>query len=424
LQQKNGDLYLAYGYYDYSEKNDPYSDDTNIRWLFKLAIDTSGMSGMVAKSGDGVVPMLSFPKGTMIKDYVDSIYWLTINPSDEELVPFSVWKDGEEQRGFYTAYDAITFEPLKHFMPSGLDPQTYLFQKADLTRGYIVLATFSTEPDAEIYAFGAKFHQDSTTTPTEAITVEQEQTLTIVSNGEKIKPYLHFAYSGSWNGTGFLCADGEDVGAVLPQLETDGQIPRAEYSGDFDVVLGDNATISHILLFDENFNPLDTAWNIADLSNLPAGNYYVGIVVNEEGDYIEKANEKEYTGWVGVVRLSVERAMVWEWAQEIKRADITYATPWSESKTFEALNETETRGLVILLNKLTKDSFTENKELTGGTPSFGVEIVIGSECYYVNEYNGPNGRLELVRYNGKQWIIDNADLFAFIQEITGNVTSE
>ena len=158
LQQKNGDLYLAYGYYDYSEKNDPYSDDTNIRWLFKLAIDTSGMSGMVAKSGDGVVPMLSFPKGTMIKDYVDSIYWLTINPSDEELVPFSVWKDGEEQRGFYTAYDAITFEPLKHFMPSGLDPQTYLFQKADPTRGYIVLATFSTEPNAEIYAFGAKFN--------------------------------------------------------------------------------------------------------------------------------------------------------------------------------------------------------------------------------------------------------------------------
>ena len=160
LQQKNGDLYLAYGYYDYSEKNDPYSDDTNIRWLFKLAIDTSGMSGMVAKSGDSAVPMLSFPKGTMIKDYVGSIYWLTIDPSDEEFAPFTVWKDGEEIRGTYTAYDAVTFEPLKHFMPSGLDPQTYLFQNADPTKSYIVLATFSTESDAEIYAFGARF--DST----------------------------------------------------------------------------------------------------------------------------------------------------------------------------------------------------------------------------------------------------------------------
>lgn len=38
LQQKNGDLYLAYGYYDYSEKDDAYSDDTLIRWLFKLTV--------------------------------------------------------------------------------------------------------------------------------------------------------------------------------------------------------------------------------------------------------------------------------------------------------------------------------------------------------------------------------------------------
>ena len=37
LQQSNGELYLAYGYYDYSEKDDPGSDDTYIRWLYKLA---------------------------------------------------------------------------------------------------------------------------------------------------------------------------------------------------------------------------------------------------------------------------------------------------------------------------------------------------------------------------------------------------
>ena len=39
LQQKNGDVYLAFGYYDYGEKDDPASDDTSIRWLFKLAVD-------------------------------------------------------------------------------------------------------------------------------------------------------------------------------------------------------------------------------------------------------------------------------------------------------------------------------------------------------------------------------------------------
>ena len=37
LQQNNGELYLAQGYYDYSEKNDPYSDDTSIHRLYKIA---------------------------------------------------------------------------------------------------------------------------------------------------------------------------------------------------------------------------------------------------------------------------------------------------------------------------------------------------------------------------------------------------
>jgi|GEM_PF-900324 hypothetical protein len=41
LLQKNGDVYLTYGYYDASEKDDPGSDDTNIRWVFSLVEDDS-----------------------------------------------------------------------------------------------------------------------------------------------------------------------------------------------------------------------------------------------------------------------------------------------------------------------------------------------------------------------------------------------
>lgn len=117
-------------------------------------------------------------------------------------------------------------------------------------------------------------------------------------------------------------------------------------------------------------------------------------------------------------------ATVWDWAQGIQQVDINSATPWSEGKTFDALNDSQMRDLVKLLNKLTQDSFTENKDLTGGTPAFGIEIVIGSESYSINEYNGPNGKLELVRYNEAQWIIDDTYLFAFIKEITDNATSE
>ncbi len=39
LQQKNGDVYLTYGYYDPDGETDPASDDSSIRWLFKLSID-------------------------------------------------------------------------------------------------------------------------------------------------------------------------------------------------------------------------------------------------------------------------------------------------------------------------------------------------------------------------------------------------
>jgi beta-lactamase regulating signal transducer with metallopeptidase domain len=45
LLQKSGEVYLAYGYWDYSEKNDPHSDDTLIRYVFALAEDGTAVHG-------------------------------------------------------------------------------------------------------------------------------------------------------------------------------------------------------------------------------------------------------------------------------------------------------------------------------------------------------------------------------------------
>jgi len=123
-----------------------------------LALYDENTSGMVASSGYRSVPMVAFPKGTALEEYLDAIHWLTIDPYGEELVPFHTAKDGVVTHGMYTAYDAQTFKPLKHFMPSGLSAQTYLFQNADPEREYIVLANFGQGVN---FAFGVRFGDEN-----------------------------------------------------------------------------------------------------------------------------------------------------------------------------------------------------------------------------------------------------------------------
>ena len=155
LQQKNGEVYLAYGYYDYSEKDDPASDDTNIQWLFKLAYDLHEDIGIVATSGENVIPVVVFPAETQIADIKDYVSWLDIAPGANDTVPFTILCDGREQSGLYSIYDAETFESLDFFRPSGLSPQAYLFQNAEYGHDYIVTMRYGID-GVDLYCFGAR----------------------------------------------------------------------------------------------------------------------------------------------------------------------------------------------------------------------------------------------------------------------------
>ena len=153
LQQKNGEVLLAYGYNDYSEKNDPHSDDSNIRWLYRLAYDIHQDIGLIAVSGKNVIPVVVFSVGTPITDIKDSVYWLDIAPGPDDSVPFTVYCDGYEQYGPYGIFDAKTMESLEYFMPSGLSPQTYLFQNAEDGHNYIVTLLVN---ETDLLCFGAR----------------------------------------------------------------------------------------------------------------------------------------------------------------------------------------------------------------------------------------------------------------------------
>ncbi len=63
--------------------------------------------------------------------------WLTIQ--SDEMDPFRVYLEGEELFGRYEAYDAETMEPLNFVHPSGLKPQTYLFQNAKPDQSCIIV---------------------------------------------------------------------------------------------------------------------------------------------------------------------------------------------------------------------------------------------------------------------------------------------
>ena len=135
----------------------------------------------------------------------------------------------------------------------------------------------------------------------------EESPLTLIANGESIFPYQHFAYSGGWDGIGFVCADGLPLVDELEGLVAEALIPCVNYSQDFNVILGESVTTRDILLFDEAFNQLDTLSDISDLSKLEAGIYYVGIVTVKEGQYIEEVDQHEYTGWTCVFQLNCSR---------------------------------------------------------------------------------------------------------------------
>ena len=124
----------------------------------------------------------------------------------------------------------------------------------------------------------------------------------------------------------------------------------------------------------------------------------------------------------GLTGCSNHEETIWEWAQNLAQEDIVSAIPRSGVDSdrrieLEPLNDAEIFELVTLLNGLTKDNFTENKDLRGITPTFHLEINLASETYYINEAGAPDGALEM-KYHEKQWWIDDTALTEFVQNVT------
>ncbi len=100
----------------------------------------------------------------------DKLQWLEIDFNSEKDMPFTPFVKGLKVYGQYTVYDS-NFEKIPYFLPSGLQPQTYLFQNAAKPGQYIVELETSFETDDSTftcqYFFGVYLPDPASTgTPT------------------------------------------------------------------------------------------------------------------------------------------------------------------------------------------------------------------------------------------------------------------
>ena len=121
-----------------------------------------------------------------------------------------------------------------------------------------------------------------------------------------IHPFWHFAYSEHWAEDGFLCADGTPAGGELKEWSEESSLPEIEWSEDFTVTYADGVDFQYIMVFNEAREQQDHLFAGSDLSELDSGRYYIGIVVSQQGQYIEQAKQAECTGWVCLFKLVVE----------------------------------------------------------------------------------------------------------------------
>ena len=86
---------------------------------------------------------------------------------------------------------------------------------------------------------------------------------------------------------------------------------------------------------------------------------------------------------------------------------------------YEPLADADIARLLTLMNALEQERFSENTELTGGTPTYGLQIKTTDGTFNINESIAPSGSLEIT-YKGSLWWIDSDALHDFILSLGDN----
>jgi|GEM_PF-4989370 len=124
----------------------------------------------------------------------------------------------------------------------------------------------------------------------------------------------------------------------------------------------------------------------------------------------------------------------WRLASTLSEDMVNLAVVWANLDGHvqnRALTADETEELIDLINQIPETAYTENSDLSGSTPEYGVEIICDNMTLRLNQNIGPYGAIELAVNqknsndgNVKQWHVDSNDLSNLLVLLSGYKKSE
>ncbi len=143
LLQDDGSVYLALGF------------RKRVSTVYLLGEDLYDDSGYIVTNGVQVIPLILVDTDAPLSEILNlPLHYILLDPEAENSVPFQILLGGKEQYGRYHVYDAETLQPLDFIRPSGLLPQTYLFQNAEIGGQYLVTVDFGENKGCFIACIG------------------------------------------------------------------------------------------------------------------------------------------------------------------------------------------------------------------------------------------------------------------------------
>lgn len=113
----------------------------------------------------------------------------------------------------------------------------------------------------------------------------------------------------------------------------------------------------------------------------------------------------------------------WRWAQELKLEQVLSVTAWQSGGDLRELTEDQTESLVMLLNNLSREDFTENRQSEHEAVPFGIRIETVEGPFILNDSSSPNTPLAFSNEDANWWV-DNESLSMFLVKLYENLLTQ